>query len=205
MTEEIIIDDVKVNECRHFKYDGIKKPICRSGGCVAVYHSCLCEDNKDCDYKQLKLLERENKDLYEEKNCLHKIIDRLLENAGYSKDIASAEDFEDVYEDMQIKRNELIELEQENKELKKQHYETLKMLKHEYDGRQRDNEQWFTRCTENHNEDSKIIEKYRSALEEIRGIINKFNADVTFYHEIPEKEIPYLKEQFKKIDEYLSK
>lgn len=50
---------------------------------------------------------KQNKELYEEKNCLHKIIDRLLENSGYSKDIASAEDFEDVYEDMQIKRNEL--------------------------------------------------------------------------------------------------
>ena len=62
--------------------------------------------------------EQEIKSLYEEKNCLHKIIDRLLENSGYSKDIASAEDFEDVYEDMQIKRNKLIELEQENAELK---------------------------------------------------------------------------------------
>lgn len=60
-------------------------------------------------------LEQENKSLYEEKNCLHKIIDRLLENAGYSKDIASTENFEDVYEDMQIKRNELIELKQEKK------------------------------------------------------------------------------------------
>jgi DNA repair exonuclease SbcCD ATPase subunit len=68
----------------------------------------------------VKRLEQENKSLYEEKNCLHKIIDRLLENAGYSKDIASAEDFEDVYEDMQRKVNELAELEQENKELKKQ-------------------------------------------------------------------------------------
>lgn len=57
--------------------------------------------------KRLQELEQENKSLYEEKNCLHKIIDRLLENAGYSKDIASAEDFEDVYEDMQIKQNEL--------------------------------------------------------------------------------------------------
>lgn len=68
--------------------------------------------------EELKRLEQENKSLYEEKNCLHKIIDRLLENAGYSKDIASAEDFEDAYEDMQIKRNELIELEQENKQMK---------------------------------------------------------------------------------------
>lgn len=63
-------------------------------------------------------------------------------------------------------------LEQENKELKKQHYEALKMLKHEYDGRQKDNEQWFMRCTENHNEDSKIIENYRSALEEIKELSN---------------------------------
>lgn len=70
------------------------------------------------------------------------------------------------YKDMQ-------RLKQENEKLKKQHYEALKMLKHEYDGRRRDNEQWFTRCTENHNEDSKIIEKYRSALEEIRDYCEK--------------------------------
>jgi hypothetical protein len=70
---------------------------------------------------------------------------------------------------------QLKRLEQENKELKKQHYETLKMLKHEYDGRQRDNEQWFTRCTENHNEDSKIIDKYRSALEEIREVLKFYD------------------------------
>ena len=74
-------------------------------------------------------------------------------------------------------------LKQENEELKKQHYEVLKMLKHEYDGRQRDNEQWFTRCTENHNEDSKIIDKYYKALEEIREIAgwhttNKDSCDV---------------------------
>lgn len=74
-----------------------------------------CDEFILCDF--IARLEQENKSLYEEKNCLHKIIDRLLENSGYSKDIASAEDFEDVYEDMQIKRNELIELEQENKEL----------------------------------------------------------------------------------------
>ena len=71
------------------------------------------------------------------------------------------------------KQERIDKLEQENKELKKQHYEALKMLKHEYNSRQRDNEQWFTRCTENHNEDSKIIEKYRSALEEIREILQK--------------------------------
>lgn len=89
--------------------------------CCSWYDSCTyymqCEhlynENKDLSEDILRL-EQENENLYEEKNCQHKIIDRLLENAGYSKDIASAEDFEDVYEDMQIKRNELIELEQEN-------------------------------------------------------------------------------------------
>lgn len=69
-------------------------------------------------WEECKRLKQEIKSLYKEKNCLHKIIDRLLENSGYSKDIASAEDFEDVYEDMQIKRNELIELKQALEEIK---------------------------------------------------------------------------------------
>ena len=63
------------------------------------------------------------------------------------------------------------------------------MLKHEYNGRQRDNEQWFTRCTENHNEDSKIIEKYRSALEEINLILDELKQQydyMTDYSEIKE-------------------
>ena len=63
-------------------------------------------------------LKAENKKLYEEKDCLHKIIDRLLENAGYSKDIASAEDFEDVYENMQYKNNKLEEYKQTLQEIK---------------------------------------------------------------------------------------
>lgn len=101
-------------------------------------------------------------------------------------------------------------LEQENKELKKQHYETLKMLKHEYDGRQRDNEQWFTRCTENHNEDSKIIEKYRSALEEIKSIIindNSMLVDKKDYIELQCGEPIAFKLQkiYNKINEVLNK
>ena len=119
----------------------------------------------------VKCLEKENKSLYEEKNCLHKIIDRLLENAGYSKDIASAEDFEDVYEDMQIKRNELIELEQENKELKT----CIEMIKN----------------TEGqaHIEGvrlSKENERYRSALEEIRILATK-NVNIENFVKIQNK------------------
>lgn len=59
MTEEIIIDGVDVSGCKHLKYDDIKKPICKSGGCTGVYKSCLCEDNLDCYYKQLKRTQKE--------------------------------------------------------------------------------------------------------------------------------------------------
>lgn len=136
--EEIYIDGVNVAGCEFYFKD--KKYSCDLSF-INQEELCKCDDVQDCTYKQLKQaentvnechkylaeledkiesLEQENKSLYEEKNCLHKIIDRLLENAGYSKDIASAEDFEDVYEDMQRKINELAELEQENKDLKKQ-------------------------------------------------------------------------------------
>lgn len=67
---------------------------------------------------QIAELKAENERLYEEKNCLHKIIDRLLDNAGYSKDIASAEDFEDVYENMQYNRQKLSEYKQTLQEIK---------------------------------------------------------------------------------------
>ena len=66
--------------------------------------ACINLKNYIADNDKLKA---ENEKLYEEKNCLHKIIDRLLDNAGYSKDIASAEDFEDVYENMQYNREKL--------------------------------------------------------------------------------------------------
>lgn len=123
-------------------------------------------------------LEQENKSLYEEKNCLHKIIDRLLENAGYSKDIASAEDFEDVYEDMQIKRNELIELKQENKELKEWKDKVVKLfesacrckyLNEETDICSYTNEKCINinKCVYKYQE---LNSNYRSALEEIREI-----------------------------------
>ncbi len=49
---------------------------------------------------------------------LHLIIDRLLEASGYDKHISSAEDFEDVYKDMDYKLGLIDELKQECKELK---------------------------------------------------------------------------------------
>lgn len=49
---------------------------------------------------------------------LHLIIDRLLEASGYDKHISSAEDFEDVYKDMDYKLGLIDELKQECEELK---------------------------------------------------------------------------------------
>ncbi|MBQ3421651.1 MAG: hypothetical protein IJH34_08260 [Romboutsia sp.] len=98
------------------RFDGVKN--------IGNYDSLkfvFSPDQLQTEEEYLQAQERlikENEALYVEKNCLHKIIDRLLENSGYSEDIASAEDFEQVYEDMQIKRNELIDLKQENKKLK---------------------------------------------------------------------------------------
>lgn len=77
-----------------------------------------CDEFPECEFKYIAELKAENAKLYEEKDCLHKIIDRLLENAGYSKDIASAEDFEDVYENMQYKNNKLEEYKQTLQEIK---------------------------------------------------------------------------------------
>lgn len=44
---------------------------------------------------------------FEEKDKLHLIIDRLLEASGYDTNTASAEDFEDVYENMCYKQQQL--------------------------------------------------------------------------------------------------
>lgn len=144
MTEEIIIDGIDVASCEFFN-DYECKLYKQEYWELTDTIFDFCKEHPLCEYKATAILERleqENKALYEEKNCLHKIIDRLLANAGYSEDIASAEDFEDVYEDMQIKRNELIELEQENKELE---YNFLKQ--------------------------QEIALDYWSALEEIREIV----------------------------------
>lgn len=54
---------------------------------------------------------------FEEKDKLHLIIDRLLEASGYDTNTASAEDFEDVYENMRYKQQQLDQLKAKNEEL----------------------------------------------------------------------------------------
>ena len=76
--------------------------------------------------KQLKDKEQECEELkkelhknFEEKDKLHLIIDRLLEASGYDTNIASAEDFEDVYANMSYEKLQLDQLKQTITEIKK--------------------------------------------------------------------------------------
>ena len=129
MTDKHIITDgcEFQSDCIEYKDISYLKimPIC------AIHElSIACHDKVNkCKYyklyKQLKAKEQEceglKKDLhknFEEKDKLHLIIDRLLEASGYDTNTASAEDFEDVYENMRYEKQQLYQLKAENDGLK---------------------------------------------------------------------------------------
>lgn len=67
---------------------------------------------------EIKKLKKECEQKDKETNELHLIIDRLLEASGYDKNISNAEDFEDVYADINYKLGLIDDLKQECEELK---------------------------------------------------------------------------------------
>lgn len=180
---ETTINGIDVSECRYYHYKGCTAN--NFGKCDSS-----SEIYKNCYYKQLKRLQEENKrlqmlscancgekylspdgaELYEKNVQLQKESEKQKELIKQLEDFIKTDgEIDHINHEYTYKlRKENKEMEKELERLNKECYETLKMLKHEYDGRQKDNEQWFTRCTENHNEDSKVIEKYRSALENIK-------------------------------------
>ena len=104
--KEIIIDGVDVSECPYY--------IHKDGSCSS--HDCECIKciHNVCFYKDYKAKEQKceglKRDLhknFEAKDKLHLIIDRLLEASGYDTNTASAEDFEDVYENMRYEKQQL--------------------------------------------------------------------------------------------------
>ena len=119
--KQIITDGVDVSKCIHI--DNWKHCNCCNDLIKTIYpkaSQCLieedlrCEIYSNCYYKQLARKEQEceelKKDLhknFEEKDKLHLIIDRLLEASGYDTNTASAEDFEDVYENMRYEKQQL--------------------------------------------------------------------------------------------------
>ena len=148
------------------KFDG--KPYCT---CFCE----LCEDLPPCDdncqiyedFKQLarKTQECEQKD--KEVNGLNIIIDRLLEAGGYDKDISRAEDFENVYSDIDYKVGLLEELKQECEELKKQ-LETV--------------EKWRIKA-EGLNENFELKNTcYRKALDEIENLVKPIEDGLSYHH-----------------------
>ena len=114
--KQIIIDGVNVKGC--------KRRIGKDNYCRYYKRPCS-ENNYNCVWKKYLRKEQECEELknelhknFEEKDKLHLIIDRLLEASGYDTNTASAEDFEDVYENMRYKQQQLEQLKAENELLK---------------------------------------------------------------------------------------
>ena len=160
--EQIMIDGVDVMGCVY--RDSENKCCCDSSkkneGEERLTGRGGCAYNPNCHFKQQARKTQECEQKEKEINELHLIIDRLLEASGYDKNISTAEDFEDVYSDIDYKVGLLEELKQECEELK----ETLNSL---------------TRGVVMPMAESEVIDLtdcYRKALEEIEGIAKNFGS-----------------------------
>ena len=115
--KQIIIDGVDVSGCPYY--------IDSEGSCSSQDCECIKCIHNVCFYKDYKAKEQECEELkeelhqnFKEKDGLHLIIDRLLEASGYDTNTASAEDFEDVYENMRYEKQQLYQLKQTLQEIK---------------------------------------------------------------------------------------
>lgn len=175
MTEEIIIDGVNVAGCIRFNKD--------TGYCKGAFKPeeepyCQCFT---CEYKQLKRLEQENKELKAYKDVnedFKKAWDEL--NKKYTEVLKPAKENADSNEyclqelekknfaltqESQQKSNTICELGQENKELKEEiqfHNKENSNLLAERNAAQI-----------GYDEIREVREYYRSALEEIKTILDK--------------------------------
>ena len=122
MTNKNTIDEVNVSKCKYFNNGWCLL----SESCDAIRYR-LCGDMTlfDCYYRNWQHKEQECEELknelhknFEEKDKLHLIIDRLLEASGYDTNTTSAEDFEDVYENMRYEQQQLGQLKQTLTEIK---------------------------------------------------------------------------------------
>lgn len=147
-----------------------------------------CLKNKNCHFKQLARKTQECEQKEKEINELHLIIDRLLEASGYDKNISTAEDFEDVYSDIDYKVGLLEELKQECEQIKEK-YEALKLeneegyeivaeLKHECEELKSES---FTRESLISMQE-KDIDRYCKALEEIEKFAKENDDMLQGYH-----------------------
>ena len=117
--KQIIIDGVDVAKCRCFTSEW------DFNNCGHICKGTECKYKRLWYKKQLQAKEQECEELkeelhqnFKEKDRLHLIIDRLLEASGYDTNTASAEDFEDVYENMRYEKQQLYQLKQTLIEIK---------------------------------------------------------------------------------------
>ena len=95
------------------KYNQVSRDFYNGKYCNKENCSLLKAKEQECERFKKDLLQN-----FEEKDKLHLIIDRLLEASGYNTNTASAEDFEDVYENMRYEKQQLDQLKAENEDLK---------------------------------------------------------------------------------------
>ena len=180
----IYLDGVDVSGCRHLKNDGIKKPICRSGGCTAIYKSCLCADNTDCDYKQLARKTKECEALKSESFTMDSLITEQEEEIKELKKYAQAQENqrEIYYKEFLKLSQECEELRSECGELFNAKLEILRDLDHYkrayYGCSKRIEEHLVIRAPLPPPEF--VDSRYRKALEEIEGIASKDYYDDTW-------------------------
>lgn len=169
--KEIIVDGVDVSGCEFLRNCIIPD----NYGCKI--DDSLCCDVTNCYYKQLKRKEQECEKLkkelhknFEEKDTLHLIIDRLLEAGGYDTNTASAEDFEDVYENIRYEKQQLDQLKAELKSAKelreytydccKQAGEELAKNSFEWDGKEKNLVVQAIELNERYDQLKGVIKKY---------------------------------------------
>ena len=169
--EQVIIDGVDVSKCEWFK-DGMCYAECDLEG----YTDWECKDAElsNCYFKQLARKTQECEQKEKEIKGLHLIIDRLLEASGYDKHISSAEDFEDVYKDMDYKLGLIDELKQECEALKSESFTMNSLIieqEEEIEELKKELDLYKTWYRAKHDDIRNLLGSYRKALEEIKEVL----------------------------------
>ena len=172
------------------KFDG--KPYCTCFNELCEDLTFVCDHNCQIyeDFKQLarKTQECEQKD--KEINEFHLIIDRLLEASGYDKHISSAEDFEDVYKDMDYKLGLIDELKQECEELKR---------------KLSNQEQLYQNEIEIYNQSCLQLRQENDDLYLERLALNTANSGINALLEVKEQECDRCRKALEEIEKYTKK
>lgn len=187
MTEEIIIDGVDVSECKYFNKVVNEEPYCN----IDEEHLYTCSSDENCYYKQLIRLKQErdelkkacekcklfdiektNRDLLERIDKLEQGNKALKEKYSHVLKLAktNADSNEYCLQELE-KKNFAIEQESIQKS------QTICELKQENETLTKENENrndWITSLNKKCEELIKEKLKYRSALEEIREIAEKY-------------------------------